>query len=214
MTEQKLKIHIVGNGVFGTFLKEIFTPYVEFSEKAEHVFMAVPFDAYEVVAKKYANKHLINVCSIQEEPNRICQQYSKIVTGIHPMFGPRSPDTGRSAAVTQWCQHTDQIISLFGKVNAMAVSELPDGRLLTGKLHDQIMAESHAVTVHLHRFMQPVIEKSNWIPDTFLPASYKKLREFLAQFGDMPDGTIRSIEANPYFVNPFKVLNKSNDIIP
>jgi hypothetical protein len=214
MTKEKISIHIVGDGVFGTFLKKIFAPHVDFDEEADHVFMAVPFDAYEDVARKYAGKHLINVCSIQEEPNRICQQYSRLVTGIHPMFGPRSPETGRSAAVTNWCQHSDAIVDLFAKVQATVVSELPDGRLLTGKLHDQIMAESHAVTVHLHRFMKPVIEKADWIPETFLPASYKKLREFLAQFGDMPDGTIRSIEANPYFENPFKLISNSDKLSP
>lgn len=214
MSSEKINIHIVGDGVFGTFLKEIFGPYVHYTEDAEHIFMAVPFDAYEDVAKKYAGKHLINVCSVQEEPNRICQQYSRLVTGIHPMFGPRSPKTGRSAAVTNWCQHTDEIIELFKKIEAEVVSELPDGRLLTGKLHDQIMAESHALTVHLYRFMKPVIEKSDWIPETFLPASYKKLREFLGQFGDMPDGTIRSIEANPYFENPFQGINNSDKSFP
>lgn len=209
MSQNKLNIHIVGKGVFGTFLKEIFAPYVDYDEEAEHIILAVPFDAYEDVAPKYAGKHLINVCSIQEQTNRICQQYSRFVTGIHPMFGPRSPQNGRSAAVTNWCQHTELITDLFAKVGADVVSELPDGRFLTGQLHDQIMAESHALTVHLYRFMKPVIEKSNWIPETFLPASYKKLREFLGQFGDMPNGTIRSIEANPYFENPFGAIDNS-----
>ena len=36
MIEEKIKIHIVGDGVFGSFLKKIFAPYVEFSETAEH----------------------------------------------------------------------------------------------------------------------------------------------------------------------------------
>lgn len=204
MSEQKISIHIVGEGVFGTFLTNALAPYVNFNPQSDHVFLAVPFNAYEDVAKEYAGKHLINVCSIQEASNQICQRYSKNVTGIHPMFGPRSPETGRSAAVTLWGADSKIIADLFEKIGATVVSELPDGRLLTGQIHDQIMAESHALTVHLYRFMKPVIEKSNWIPDAFLPASYKKLREFLAQFGDMPEGTIQSIEANPYFKNPFK----------
>jgi len=107
-----MKVKIIGNGVFGIFLKEIFAPFVDFSDEAEHVFLAVPIDAYSEVAAENKGKHLINICSVQHASNNICLEYSENVTGLHPLFGPRSPKDNRVSVLTHSCEMSSQIESL------------------------------------------------------------------------------------------------------
>ncbi|MCK5555710.1 MAG: prephenate dehydrogenase/arogenate dehydrogenase family protein, partial [Alphaproteobacteria bacterium] len=119
-----MKINIIGNGVFGTFLKKCFSELIELSEDADIVILAVPISAYKDVAKKHAGKHLINVCSVQMKTNEICGGYSKYVTGIHPVFGPNSPKSGRTCIVTKTCEKSNEIIGLFEKKGCEIVTHI------------------------------------------------------------------------------------------
>ena len=192
-------VHIVGNGLFGTFLGGLFQQYgIEQDTNSDHVILAVPFDAYEEVSAQYKGKHLINVCSVQELSNNICIQNSDRVTGIHPMFGPRSPKEGRSVLLTHVCKDSEIILDVFRACECEIIKELPDGRAIDGMLHDQMMALTHGATVILADQLKPVVENANWIPENCLPASFKQVRNVVNQLGDMSEGTASSIKANRY----------------
>lgn len=66
-----MKIQIIGNGSFGTFLNEILTPIYEIVDSADIVILAVPKSAYEEVCREHSGKLLVNVCSVQVETNKI-----------------------------------------------------------------------------------------------------------------------------------------------
>lgn len=193
----KMDINIVGNGYYGKFLREILAPYTNFAENAETIILAVPSSAYEKVAKKFRGKHLVNICSVQEKTNEICQKYSKNVTGFHPLFGPKSPAQSWRGLVTLKCSKSREILKLFEKVGTKIIHEINEQKI-DGKLHDQMMAQSHATVIALNRFISEKIEQANWIPDEILPASFIALREFSRQYQDMSAGTVSSILDNPY----------------
>lgn len=194
-----MKIHIVGSGgLFGSFLKELLSDSVEFDENAEHVVLSVPFHAYEEVAEKYQGKHLINVCSVQEDTTTLCQKYSDRVTGFHPLFGPKSPEEGRTAVLTHTCDATDAFVDLFRNLNVDVVTELPDGRLVDGKLHDQMMALVHMSTAKVVDELRPIVEEASWVPENCLPTSFKRMRGVVRQWEDISPGTLESILANKY----------------
>jgi len=193
-----MQIKIIGDGIFGRFLTEIFMPFVEFSDQAEHVFLAVPLTAYTEVAPRYPGKHLINVCSVQRDANNICQEYSKQVTGIHPLFGPRSPKDNWTAVLTRSCSETHLIRELFDKVGAEVCDALPDGRLIDGELHDRMMAVTHLAGLRQLEKLKQIVDESAWVPKKFIPASFRRLQNFVEQSGDFSPGTLSSIQANPY----------------
>src|SRR5687768_7067167 len=95
-----MKIHIIGNGSFGTFLKELLAPLFDIDETADSVILAVPISAYDSVASDNRDKHLINVCSVQKPSTEMIQRYTPNMTAIHPLFGRRSPADKRNAILT------------------------------------------------------------------------------------------------------------------
>lgn len=193
-----MKIKIIGDGVFGNFLKEIFTPYVEFTDDAEHVFLAVPIEAYAEVAAKNKDKHLINVCSVQHASNIICLEHSEHVTGIHPLFGPRSPKDNRVSVLTHTCSKSDAIIQLFEKLGSEVCDKLPTGEDIDGELHDRMMAATHLAGLRQLENLKAIVEKSAWVPKKFIPTSFQRLQNFVEQSGDFSPGTLSSIESNPF----------------
>lgn len=193
-----MKIRIVGDGVFGQFLNEIFAPFAEISLDADHLFLAVPGEAYEEVAAEHSGKHLINVCSVQHETNQSCLRHSKRVTGIHPLFGPRSPVENRVALLTHSCEESEPIIDLFKKTGAEVFDSLPDGQVIDGELHDRMMAATHLAGLKQLAQLKEIVEKSAWVPEHFIPTSFQRLRNFVEQSGDFSPGTLTSIESNPF----------------
>lgn len=193
-----MKIRIVGDGVFGQFLNKIFSPHAEICDDAQHLFLAVPGDAYDEIASNHAGKHLINVCSVQQETNRTCLGHSEDVTGIHPLFGPRSPVENRVALVTQRCEKSATIIELFEKVGVEVFDSLPDGQVIDGELHDRMMAATHLAGLRQLAELKGIVEKSAWVPEQFIPTSFLRLRNFVEQSGDFSPGTLSSIKSNPY----------------
>jgi len=192
-----MKINIVGKGYYGIFLTDLFKDYVELSEDAETVVLAVPFSAYEDVAKKYAGKHLVNVCSVQEKSNEICKRYSDSVTGFHPLFGPKSSEDNRRGILTLECDESFDLLSLFQKIGTKVIHTIDD-RKIDGEFHDKIMAQTHALVISLNRLIVDKIKPADWVPDEILTPSFIALREFARQYEDMSEGTVSSILANPY----------------
>ncbi|MCF7905646.1 hypothetical protein K9L63_00425 [Candidatus Gracilibacteria bacterium] len=192
-------IHIVGQGLFGTFLQELLAPYVHFSEDADIVFLAVPFSAYDEVATQNAGKHLVNICSVQKDTHEVCACHSDKVTSIHPLFGPKSPEEGRTALLTQACVDTKIILDLFRQLSCEIVTHLPNGRAIDGEVHDRIMAKTHLAGVLAAEMLKPLVAQADWVPDNCIPASFLRLRQFVQQMGDISPGTLSSIKANPFF---------------
>ena len=99
-----MKIGIIGRGSFGTFLENILSPHFEIADDADSVILAIPISAYESVAAENREKHLINVCSVQQPSTEHVLRYTNDVTCIHPLFGSRTPVEGRNAIVTRTIQ--------------------------------------------------------------------------------------------------------------
>ena len=199
-----MKIAIVGQGVFGSFLwKEINRVAPEMvtmphEPDVNTVILAVPSSAYDEVARKYSGLHLINVCSTQARTNWLCQKYSEKVTGIHLLFGPRSPRDGRSAIVTTKCEESSRVIRLFELIIEDSVIELLGGN---GMEHDEIMAKVHIPVVKLQAQIKKIVAEADEVcrHEFYMPTSFKKLVEFSKTFGDMPEGTLTSILDNPFY---------------
>src|SRR6185295_5852361 len=96
-----MKIRIIGDGSFGTFLNELLAPLFEIDARADSVILAVPISAYDSVAAENQNKHLINVCSVQKPSTDTLLKYTSSVTSIHPLFGRRTPADKRNSIVTR-----------------------------------------------------------------------------------------------------------------
>ena len=96
-----MKIGIIGKGSFGTFLETILEPHFEIADDADSVILAVPVSAYETVAAENRDKHLINVCSVQQPSTEHLLRFTDAITCIHPLFGSRTPVEGRNAIVTR-----------------------------------------------------------------------------------------------------------------
>ena len=47
--------------------------------------------------------------------------------------------------------------------------------------------------------MRVFVERADDIPDELIPNSFRLMRDFVRTLDDMPQGTIESIMANPYF---------------
>lgn len=193
-----MKIHIVGDGVFGKFLRELLADQVEFDPAADTVLLAVPESAYAAVAAEYAGRHLVNVCSVQRDTNMICRRHSDRVTGLHPMFGPRSPEDGRTAVLTIQCDETKNMINIFEQKKVAILTQLPDGREIDGDVHDRMMAATHLAGLRMSEQLRSVVAAADWVPDACVPTSFKKIRETVEQCGDFSPGTLQSMRANPY----------------
>jgi prephenate dehydrogenase len=190
-----MRINIVGKGVFGNFLEECFRSHAELSEDANTVILAVPFSAYEAAAAAHAGKHLVNVCSVQEKTNAACLRSSAQVTGLHPMFGPRSPREGRTCIVTQTCVKSAEVIALFEKIGCEIVREAA-GKAIDGRVHDEMMRRTHLPVLAFGELAALIVEQAAGIPDNCLPTSFKRLKALAEQMKDMSPGTVESIRSN------------------
>jgi len=201
-----MKINIIGNGVFGSFLSELLvdkTHVATLDNDADIVILAVPFDAFDEVASKHAGKLLINVCSIQKESTEICLKHSDSVVSIHPMFGKRTPDNVQKTCIlTHRSDMNDKlqdlVIDMFRGSGTVIEDKQPDGSPMTPEWHDRLMANSHCKALDIAESAMKELESIKDIPARFLPASVIKLRELAMQLQDMPEGTRSSIRANSF----------------
>lgn len=196
-----MKIAIIGDGVFGNFMKielhdlnDILL--IDNPSLADFILMCVPFESIESVAIRFKDKHLINVCSVQEETNIFCTKHTKNVTGIHPMFGPRSPKEGRTSLLTMSSENSSKVIDVFSKMSD--VIDNIDGVQITGEMHDKMMAKTHKKVVEISDHILKLVDEAKDIPDNCLPTSFKRLKQMAEQFLDMPSGTRSSILANKF----------------
>jgi prephenate dehydrogenase len=190
-----VKIAIVGRGVFGSFLAQELSAYAEITDDADMVIIAVPLSAFGAVAEKYAGRHLVNVCSVQQKPNDICLKWSKRVTGLHPMFGPRSPRENRSCIVTHTCAESQPVFDLFKKIGCEIVTHC-NGKPITGKDHDEMMRKTHLPVLMFGELAMLIVEQAKDIPENCLPTSFKRLKALAEQMKDMSPGTVESIRSN------------------
>lgn len=187
-----MDITIIGDGVFGSFLKKELASHCNIiTNNADIAILAIPFSEYEAYAMRLRNRHMVNVCSVQEETNKFCLAYSKRVTGIHPMFGPRSPKEGRTCVITETCNESPVIISLFEKIGASMY-------YTSAEQHDCWMGMTHKQVIRIAELVQGIVENARGVPDACLPTSFKKLKEMSEQFLDMSPGTLASIKANKF----------------
>ena len=190
-----MKITIIGDGVFGRFLHDEFTPHADIVPDADTVIIAVPVTAFAEVAAAHAGKHLVNVCSVQGKPNSDCKKHSDRVTGIHPMFGPQSPMTNRTCIVTQTCDDSCAVFDLFEKIGAEIVTHKGD-ITIDGALHDEMMRKTHLPVLMFGELAALIVEQASDVPDNCLPTSFKRLKALAEQMKDMSPGTVESIRSN------------------
>ena len=202
-----MKLQIVGDGAFGTFLKDLLHSYFEIVDNADSVILAVPISAYEPVAYQNLNKHLINVCSVQKPSTDICLRCSNRVTSIHPLFGKRTPPDRRNSILTYsvtgentWAEGLDfhlEFLKIFEKVSKIH-TEL-NGVKFTPESHDLLMSKTHLAAVIGAKQLKVYTDRVKDVPDELIPNSFRLMRDFVKTLEDMPQGTIESIMANPYF---------------
>ena len=200
-----MKLQIIGDGAFGTFLREILLPVFELDDNAETVILAVPISAYDSVAAANREKHLINVCSVQKPSLEMALKHTSNVTGIHPLFGQRTPSDRRSSIVTHqlapespFASDEAEFLEGFSKISKLAYRDYND-EPFTPDTHDRLMAKTHVAAVLAAKQMKVFVERAEDIPDEFLPNSFRLMRDFVRTLDDMPQGTIESIMANPYY---------------
>lgn len=199
-----MKLTIIGNGSFGSFLKELLADKFDICESAESVVLAVPIMAYNEMGLEYGDrKHLINVCSVQEPSTDILRRHTDEVTSIHPLFGRRTPADKRNSILTWRCGHPNEqkFLDAFGTVSKI-LTEYSKGNSVikfNTKTHDQLMAKTHVAALLAAEQMKIYVDRTKDIPDELIPNSFRLLREFVKTMDDMPQGTVQSILANPYF---------------
>jgi prephenate dehydrogenase len=200
-----MKINIIGDGSFGTFLKELLPPVFDIDNGADTIILAVPISAYESVAAANSDRHLINVCSVQRPSTEMATRHTPNVTGIHPLFGQRTPADRRNSILTRqlspespFAESEREFLDGFGKITNIIRTD-HNGVAFTPDSHDQLMARTHVAAVLAAKQMKVFVERAEDIPDEFLPNSFRLMRDFVRTLDDMPQGTIESIMANPYF---------------
>lgn len=182
-------VNIVGNGVFGTFLAETFRLYNILNRaESDNVILAVPASAYEDVAKRHRNKHLINVCSAQTHTTDILKSYSDRVTAIHPLFGPNSPNFGIYSIVTKNGPYSEDIINFFKNMSGIHYCD--------SVKHDEIMRKTHLPVLLFGQMAALLVDDAKDIPYYMLTPSFKKLQDLAEQMKDMSEGTVSSIMSN------------------
>lgn len=204
-----MKIQIEGSGSFGNFLKELLVPYFTITDNANSVILAVPISAYDECGKKFKDRHQINVCSCQKPSMDILLKHTDKVTGIHPLFGKRTPNDKRNSILTYSC-NTDNdtwtptcpeeldFLEIFSKISIIHRLQIKPARLFTPESHDILMSKTHLAAAIAAKQMKFYIDRAKDIPDEFIPNSFRLLREFVKTLDDMPAGTMESILANPY----------------
>lgn len=204
-----MQISIIGDGAFGSFLRELLSPHFEINDSAETLILAVPISAYETIAAENADKHLINVCSVQLPSTEHILRHTENVTCIHPLFGARTPANKRNSVVSRtiveyvsdsgrFVDAEKEFLERFAKVSALMYVD-HKGERFTPDSHDRLMARTHAAAVLAAKQMKIFVDRAEDIPDDLLPNSFRLLRDFVKTLDDMPQGTIESIMANPYF---------------
>lgn len=174
-------------------------------ENADSVILAVPISAYGDAAAANRGKHLINVCSVQQPSMEMIVRYAGMATGIHPLFGRKTPANHRNSIITKTNETTHrfatneaEFLDRFSKVSKMIYDD-PSGFPFTPDSHDRLMAKTHVAAVLAARQMKVFVDRAGDIPDEFVPNSFRLMREFVNTLDDMPRGTIESILANPYY---------------
>ncbi len=200
-----MKLGIIGKGSFGTFLETILSPHFEIADDADSIILAVPISAYETVAAENKDKHLINVCSVQQPSTEHLLKYTDAVTCLHPLFGARTPVESRNTIVTRklgegskFSDSERKFLEGFEKVSAMMYED-HKGEPFTPDSHDRLMARTHVAAVLAAKQMKVFVDRADDIPDELIPNSFRLMRDFVRTLDDMPQGTIESIMANPYF---------------
>lgn len=202
-----MKIRIIGNGSFGTFLKELlkdtFTICHDYDESARSIILAVPLSAYREMAVKFSGNYLINICSVQEPSTNILSEYTDWFTSIHPLFGTRTPVNKRYSILTHSCKSTpiylleEDFLNGFKKSSEIYYFDA-NGLPFTPESHDRTMAKTHLAAINALSLIKPFIDNAKDVDDKFIPNSFRLLREFAKTIEDMPLGTLESIKANTY----------------
>ncbi len=200
-----MKLQIIGDGAFGTFLTELLDPVFDLDKSADSVILAVPVSAYDSLASGHRDRHLINVCSVQKPSTEMAQRYTQNVTSIHPLFGQRTPADKRNSILTsvvpadsEFAASEAEFLGLFSKVSTIKRTD-PNGIAFTPDSHDQLMAKTHVAAVVAARQMKVFVDRASDVPDEYIPNSFRLMRDFVNTLEDMPHGTMESILANPYF---------------
>ncbi len=188
-----MKVFIEGSsGVFGSFLTELLPQYgFELDENAPCVILAVPFSAYEEMVLKHLGKFFINICSVQSVSNSIIEKHTTLYTGLHPLFGPRTPADKRNSILTKECLGTLEVefLGLWSKIGKIIK--------LGPTLHDASMAHTHVVALKVYDFAKPLMNDAKEISDELIPHSFRKLKEFVDTLDNLSEGTKSSILSNP-----------------
>ncbi|NJP03862.1 hypothetical protein HC823_01125, partial [Candidatus Gracilibacteria bacterium] len=106
--------------------------------------------------------------------------------------------TNRTAVLTHECADTPELLELFEKVGTEVYANLPDGTHINGDLHDKMMAATHLAGLQAAEQLKSVVENAEWVPEKFVPTSFRRIRDFVDQCGDFSPGTLSSMKANPY----------------
>jgi prephenate dehydrogenase len=200
-----MKLAIIGRGSFGSFLETILSPHFDIADDAESVILAVPISAYDTVAAENRDKHLINVCSVQQPSTEHLLRYTDAVTCLHPLFGSRTPADGRNTIVTRrmdeaskFARQEKQFLDGFSMISSLMYTD-HQREPFTPDSHDRLMARTHVAAVLAAKQMKVFVDRADDIPDELIPNSFRLMRDFVRTLDDMPQGTIESIMANPYF---------------
>ncbi len=205
-----MKIDILGDGSFGSFLKELLAPHFTITPYAETIILAIPASAYTEAGEVYEGKHLVNVCSVQEPTTNALFRFTDKVTSIHPLFGRRTPADKRNSILTYkytadndtWFSGDNgpepEFLAKFAKVSAIWQG-FPDSNIkFTPQSHDLLMAKTHASAVMAAKQLKVFTDRTKDVPDHLIPNSFRLMRDFVKTLDDMPPGTVESIMANPY----------------
>jgi prephenate dehydrogenase len=200
-----MKLAIIGRGSFGSFLETILSPHFDIADDAESVILAVSISAYDTDAAENRDKHLINVCSVQQPSTEHLLRYTDAVTCLHPLFGSRTPADGRNTIVTRrmdeaskFARQEKQFLDGFSMISSLMYTD-HKGEPFTPDSHDRLMARTHVAAVLAAKQMKVFVDRAVDIPDELIPNSFRLMRDFVRTLDDMPQGTIESIMANPYF---------------
>ena len=152
-----MKINILGNGSFGSFLKKELPNYgfKIVDDDIYPVIFAIPFSAYEAEAFKCRDRYIINVCSVQKPSTDILLKHTDRVTSVHPLFGARTPKDKRNSILTyqytyggssEW-NNEREFLKLFSKFSSIYGFDHNGYSSFTPESHDQLMAKTHAAAV-------------------------------------------------------------------
>lgn len=207
-----MKINIIGDGSFGTFLKQELPNYgFELTKQSEvdASVLAVPLSSYDKVAGHLTEYNprisLINVCSVQKPSTDILLKYTHKITSIHPLFGARTPKDKRHSILTYAYNDSNNLdedsaqndfLQLWEKFSQIHYKL--NGKMLTPEKHDIIMAKTHVAAIMAAKQAKVWVDRAANIPDELIPNSFRLLRDFVKTLDDMPAGTVSSIMSNPY----------------